>query len=374
MKKALSVLLACSVLLTGCSVHDNAASSETESSMIITDIVTAGTKTAPLDTEPVTVEENIYETEAATDSYPESSEALTEVDTGSEDHIKSLGFTSLNDPDLMQYVEDTVYADLVNELNCDDYFVENVEAIYISKEYLDELAYNSQENIYFGYKLSELDEAFHGQKYIFTLGDDGQTTVKLFEEYDDTFDNVARNVAVGSGVILLCVTVSLVTGGAGTPAVIGSASAAAGDAGVSTVSMIFAASAKSAATFALSTGIISGVSAGISEGFESHDFNKALKASALEASEGFKWGAITGAITGGVGKYQELRFKKAMESFAKYSETTSLNPESPIISTDIPEGYFYESTDLPTFIETPMDINTLNAEGLSPWQIAEKKS
>ena len=61
---------------------------------------------------------------------------------------------------LLPYLEDSIYSELVTALNSEDYFVENVNAIYISKEYLEEVAYNSQENIYFGYTLSELDSYF----------------------------------------------------------------------------------------------------------------------------------------------------------------------------------------------------------------------
>ena len=129
---------------------------------------------------------------------------------------------------LLPYLEDSIYSELVTALNSEDYFVENVNAIYISKEYLEEVAYNSQENIYFGYTLSELDSYFQGTRYVFTLGDDGQTVVTEFQKYDDTYDQMLKNVAIGTGVILVCVTVSIVTYGAGAPA----------------VSMIFAASAK----------------------------------------------------------------------------------------------------------------------------------
>ena len=140
-------------------------------------------------------------------------------------------FTGLDDTALATYLEDSVYSELVSELNSADYFVENVSALYVSKEYLEEIDYNSQENIYFGFKLSELDEVFQGTRYVFTLGDDGSTTVREFQKYDDTYDRVIRNVIIGSGVILLCVTVSAVTGGLGAPA----------------VSLIFAASAKTGA-------------------------------------------------------------------------------------------------------------------------------
>ena len=281
MKRILAVLLSCAMVLTGCTVksNDKTSSEQVEVSTIIENTTLPEEIVASID-------------EQLTTAQIEQIDTVSQItyDTNSEEYINSLGFSSLNDPDLMRYVEDTVYSDLVNQLNSDDYFVENVEAIYISKEYLDELAYNSQENIYFGYKLSELDEAFQGQKYIFTLGDNGQTDVQPFEEYDDTFDKVIRNVAIGTGVILLCVTVSVVTGGLGAPA----------------ASMIFAASAKSATVFALSSGVISGVSAGVVEGMQTHDFDKAVKAASLKGSEGFMWGAISGAVIGGVSEGTSL--------------------------------------------------------------------
>jgi len=84
-------------------------------------------------------------------------------------------------------------------------------------------------------------------------------------------------------VILLCVTVSVVSGGAGAPA----------------VSMIFAASAKTGTAVALSSGVFSGVAAGIVTGIETSDFDESVKAAELAASEGFMWGAITGTIAGG---------------------------------------------------------------------------
>lgn len=200
-------------------------------------------------------------------------------------------FTGLDDTTLLTYMEDSIYTNLVTELDNEMYFVENVSAVYISKEYLEEIAYNSQENIYFGYTLAELDAYFQGTRYVFTLGDDGQTTVTEFQEYDDTYDQILRNVAIGTGVILICVTVSIVTYGAGAPA----------------VSMIFAASAKTGTIMGLSSGVFSGVSAGVVTGMETGDFDEAMKAAALAGSEGFKWGAITGSVTGGAGEAIALK-------------------------------------------------------------------
>ena len=106
--------------------------------------------------------------------------------------VPEAGFSGMNDPNLLRYTEDTIYENLVTTLDSDEYFVENVSAIYISQEYIDELAYNSQANIYFGYTLQELSEQFQGKKYVFTLGDDGSTIVTEFEEYDDTYDRVCK--------------------------------------------------------------------------------------------------------------------------------------------------------------------------------------
>ena len=191
-------------------------------------------------------------------------------------------FTGLDDSALLTYMEDSIYTNLITELDNEMYFVENVSAVYISKEYLEEVAYNSQENIYFGYTLSELDAYFQGTRYVFTLGDDGQTIVTEFQEYDDTYEQILKNVAIGTGVILICVTVSVVSGGLGAPA----------------VSMIFAASAKTGTIMGLSSGLFSGVSAGVVTGMETDDFDEAMKAAALAGSEGFKWGAITGSVAG----------------------------------------------------------------------------
>ena len=284
MKKALAVLLSCAMFLTGCSLQD-AVDTSFEQSSVVTENETESSASSDTD-----IQASDEEEQADSPLTAEINNQMISIDTSTEEYINTLGFTSLKDQNLLRYVEDSVYTDLLNQLDSDKYFVENVKAIYISKEYLDELAYNSQENIYFGYKLSDLDQIFQGEKYIFTLGENGQTDVIPFEEYDDTYDQVIRNVAIGTGVILLCVTVSVVTGGLGAPV----------------VSMIFAASAKTATAFALSSGVISGVSAGVVEGMETHDFEKAVKAAALKGSEGYMWGAITGAVTGGAAQGIEL--------------------------------------------------------------------
>ena len=198
-------------------------------------------------------------------------------------------FYGLNDEELLEYVESTVCSDISAQLG-DDYYVEDVSAVYISQDYLDELAFNSQKNIYFGYSLEEVEEQFQGTKYVFTLGDDGTTIVTPFEEPDDTFNQVVKNVAIGTGVILICVTISAVSAGLGAPA----------------VSLVFAASAKSAAEFAISMGVISAISSAAVSGYQTGNWEQALKSAALKGSESFKVGAITGALMGGGGMFVTL--------------------------------------------------------------------
>lgn len=230
------------------------------------------------------------ETYSSFDTTLSASENLMEsqnTNTG----IAEIRFSELSDPALLKYVEDSVYSDLITDLNNDSYFVENVSAIYISKEYLEEIAYNSQENIYFGYTLAELETQFQGTKYVFAIGEDGQTIVHEFEAYDDTYEKVFRNVLTGAGVILVCVTVATVSASLGAPA----------------VSVIFAASAKTGTAFALSSSLFSGFTSGIVTGIQTKDFEQSLKAAAIEGSNGFKWGALTGILFGGIGKSIALR-------------------------------------------------------------------
>lgn len=200
-------------------------------------------------------------------------------------------YNSLDDEQLLAHIEDLVYRDTVEAINSDEYFVENVSVVYVSKEYLEEVAFNSESNIYFGYTLAELDEIFQGTRYIFTLSEDGTTTVQELQEIEDaSAETILKNVAIGTGVILICVTVSVVSAGAGAPA----------------VSMIFAASATTAQTFAVSSAAFGGISAGIVRGIQTGDFHEAMDAAALGASEGFKWGAISGAVVGGVSQGSAL--------------------------------------------------------------------
>lgn len=261
MKKLISLLLCGAIFLTGCT-SNNVGTQNTSVTSSQPEIETLDTTVA----DPVS---DITE--------------LNDID---------IQYDSLEDEQLLSHIEDLVYDEAVKKLDDARYFVENVTAVYISKEYLEEVAYNSQSNIYFGYTLEELDDLFQGSKYIFTLSENGITTVQELSEIEDTdTEEILKNVAIGAGVILLCVTISVITDGLGLPA----------------VSMIFAESAISGTELALFSAIIGGVAAGVVRGVETGDMDEALEAAALTGSEGFKWGAIAGSISGGTNEAIALK-------------------------------------------------------------------
>lgn len=251
MKRVLSLVLISSVFLTGC-----AASVNPQEPVMASDSAIAGGGGNVVDLKNV----DYFDAEA-----------------------EDMNFASMSDPELLPFIENAVYYQLIDELG-EDTYIENVNAVYVSQEYIDELTYNSKSNIFFGYTLEELDAQFQGEKYVFTV-ENGQTVVQPMSEYDDTYDQIIRNVAVGTGVILICVTVSVVTGGTA-PA----------------VSMIFACAAESGAIMGLSSGVITGAAAGLYTGVTTGDWDQALKDGALAGSEGFMYGAISGSILGGAGE------------------------------------------------------------------------
>ena len=300
MKKIISLLLACSlILLEGCAQNKSVLS--TDSKTEHTDI--ADTSAEPQDEEQVI-------SDSKNEEVPASEEVKENVDSTPYEY--KVEYENLDDPELLRYIEDNFYSELVSELSSEDYFVENVIASYVpvSKEYLEEVAYNSQSNIYFGYTLEELDKQFQGTRYIFTLGEDGETVVQPYEAYDKAYDEIIKNVAVVMGVILIGVTVSRVASGVGAPA----------------VSMIFAAAAKNGTSVALASGAFSGITAGVVTGMQTHDFGQALHDGLLVGSENFKWGAIAGAISGGA--EEAIALKGVTLNGLKMNEAAKIQKET----------------------------------------------
>ena len=284
LSRILALLLVCAFLFTGCSVRiENTGSTECSTPQA------SGSVTSVIDVTDDTSDDN---------SIPE-------------DDI-SIDLTNLSSEDTLRYIEDSVYSEAVETLNSEEYFVENVEAIYYSQEYIDELQFNTLENIYFGYNISELNELFSGIKYVFDTDQNNKTIVKKAEVFDDTTGKIIKNVAIGEGVILVCVTIAVVTGGAGAPAA---------------VSAIFAVAAKGAAIGALSSAGIGAAAAAMTTDFSSQKFDDSLKNIALQASEEFKWGAIIGAVTGAAGKAAKL-FGDAKQTVFSVNQYAKIQKES----------------------------------------------
>ena len=264
MKKIVAIILVCCLLLSSCGQNPQQPTPGLESAKPSEADITLET----VNPSPEVVRSLLAEFKQAEPVYPD-----------------------LNDSNLLTYLESNIYSEIISSLDSSDYFVENVRAVYVSKEFLEELSYNSKSNIFFGYTLAELDEQFQGSKYVFTLGDNNETIVEPFEGLPDPYEQVLKNVVVGTGVILVCVTISSVAAATGAPA----------------ISMIFAMSAKTGTTAALSSAAFGGISAGILTGIQTGNMDAAIEAATINASEGFKWGAISGTILGGASEAVALK-------------------------------------------------------------------
>lgn len=301
MRKIIALILSCTLLLSSCAVPQGTGSSVDNIEVIVS-------------------EESSVNAESINDTDIEESESQ-QVETITEDNslemlppkeVTDIDFDikGLDDENLLRYVEDSIYEELISYLDSEDVFVESVEAIYYPKEYIEATISNSKANEYFGYTAAELNEAFQGTKYVFTLGDDGQTIVVPMETLDeDVYAKAMENVIIGTGVILVSVTVSFVTAPA-----------------LPAVSMIFATSASTGTIFALQSGSISFAAAAIVKGYETEDFEQAMKAGAEAGSEGFKWGAIIGSLFGG-GK-EALALKGATLNGLTMNEAALIQKES----------------------------------------------
>lgn len=226
-------------------------------------------------------------------------------------------YSTPSDPEVVEGLEESVYVSLRESLDSDDFLIDEVEVAYVSQEYLDELKYNSQENVFFGYTLSEIRDYFGDAPYVFTA-EDGQTVVKPFEDFDDTWEQVATNVATGTGVIVVCATVTVLAPTVGAPA---------------TVTALFTFATGGAIAGAAIDATISGVFAGIATEVQTGEIDEAIKSAALSASEGYKTGAIIGAVTGasveGIGLLRASKYaKKAGEAGLTMNEAATVQLES----------------------------------------------
>ena len=219
-------------------------------------------------------------------------------------------YASLSDPELVDSLEEGVYDSLVAELDSNEYLVEEVQVAYVSQEYLDELSFNSNENVFFGYTLDDVIAHFGSTPYVFTAAD-GKTVVKEFENYDDTWNQIASNVATGTGVIVILATISFAAPVVGAP---------------QAITAIFTFATKGAVVGAAIEAPVSGAIAGIMTGLETRDPNEAIKSAALSASEGYKMGAIVGGATGALSEFTWL--KSASANGLTMSQAATIQKES----------------------------------------------
>lgn len=115
-----------------------------------------------------------------------------------------------------------------------------------------------------------------------------------------------KNVLIGTGVILICVTVTVLTAGAAAPAAAAGGTSVASMAAAGTLTtgakihMVFAASAHTAASFATKGAFFAGATTLVTRGYETGwDMDAMTEAALVNSSEAFKWGAISGAVIGG---------------------------------------------------------------------------
>ncbi len=201
-------------------------------------------------------------------------------DAIAEDDPYSIEYAMLTEPTEQELIEDEVYNQLKEHLN--NQYIIDVHTYYESKEAIEEGLYNSKESEYFGYLLSEVDQQFEETPYVFCVDDTGKTIVKEFVPYEDVWGKVLTNIAIGSGVILICVTVSALTAGGAAPA----------------LHMIVTVARDTAVKYGVRSAIGMSIKGAVDGYIKTGNIEGALQNALVEGSEGYKWGAVAGAIKG----------------------------------------------------------------------------
>lgn len=124
----------------------------------------------------------------------------------------------ISDAGFVQNLQDSVYSMIVSDLdesgNTKQIDVQEVKAVYLSKEYIEQYSFNSKETKFFGSTLGELEAKFGDQKYVFDIDENGHTVCHAVNDYDNTFEKVSEVALLGTGVILISVTLACAAGGA----------------------------------------------------------------------------------------------------------------------------------------------------------------
>ncbi len=139
-KKATLCFMSIALLLTGC-VSNNSGDNQSVAPNNNDDVIATNDVKDVLEEKESSISPTVKE-----NHFEGSNDIQGKEIIGETSNERSLEFTSLEDEKLLRYVEDTIYSGLIADLNSEEYFIENVNAIYYSDEYLEEVAFNSKEN------------------------------------------------------------------------------------------------------------------------------------------------------------------------------------------------------------------------------------
>lgn len=109
MRKIISLMLACALVLTGCAQTQG------------TPVVTYETEQVEIQGESIDNSDNVNGEEKETDQLNEEIPIAEGEDADPSPYEYVVDFESLDDADLMRYVEDNIYAELVEKLDSDEY-------------------------------------------------------------------------------------------------------------------------------------------------------------------------------------------------------------------------------------------------------------
>lgn len=148
---------------------------------------------------------------STTDEGP-SAQETTQATEDKQDNRK------ISDAGFVENLQDSVYNLIVDDLdesgNTQQVEVKEVKAVYLSKEYIEQYSFNSKETKFFGSTLGELEAKFGDQKYVFDIDENGKTVCHAVNDFDNTFEQVSEVALLGTGVILISVTIACASGAA----------------------------------------------------------------------------------------------------------------------------------------------------------------
>ena len=219
-------------------------------------------------------------------SKTENAPTMSQSEGQQQSSQTSSEFDFLSEPLTSQAAQDHIRFSIEDNLQemYPDYYVDYIDCIYISQEYIDEFFYNITSNVYFGYDYDEIVSYMDGEKWTFTVDETGETIVTTVADQSEVLANMVKKVAVGTGVIVVCAVLSPV----------------AASVGAAPVACFFAGAAIGALKGAIVGAATSAIIGGTITGITTKSWEGALQGAAEAAADGFMWGAIGGAISGGL--------------------------------------------------------------------------